>query len=254
MHTTKKYLVLKTLVSACDYEFLLNKIRVVIRKKTLIISPITSQTIIDSSTDESTQKKLNQIDYLPPDSQWVRFALFLLYGVKLTDRVYGPDFMLRTCQIAQEYKYKIFLYGTTKPTLGKLIKKLKEKYPKITVSGSLSPKFGKLTYREVGETVKEIYNTKTDIIFLGLGSPYRELFALELKEEFHKINYYPVIIPIGAAFDFIARVKEQAPKWIGDIGFEWLFRLVQEPQRLWRRYLLYGPIFIALVIKQVIKK
>ncbi len=253
MRNIKKYLVLNTFVSACDYEFLLNKIREVIRKKTLIISPITSQTTVDSLQDEATQKKINQIDYLPPDSQWVRFALRLLYQVKLKDRVYGPQLMLRICQTSQEYKYKIFLYGTTPNTLKKLTANLNKMYPEIFIAGSLAPKFGKLTDREVGETAKKIYATRTDIIFLGLGSPYRELFALQLKEEFHKLNYYPVIIPIGAAFDFIAGSKKQAPKWIGDIGLEWLFRLTQEPQRLWKRYLFSGPLFIALVIRQKIK-
>ena len=95
--------------------------------------------------------------------------------------------------------------------------------------------------------VDKIIKSKADIIFVGLGSPLQENFSYKLNNLLKRRKVFKVIIPVGAAFDFISGAKKQAPKWVGDWGLEWLFRLINEPN-LWKRYLIYGPLFLFFLI------
>lgn len=178
-----KFKIVGTLVTACDYDYLLKKIdKAISKNNSLIISPVTSQTIVDCYLNRNTQKKISKLDYLPPDSQWVRHTLFFLYGIRLPDRVYGPELMPKVCETAQQKKYRIYLYGTTGTTLKKMKIQLKSRYPKIKICGSFAHRYGKLIDTEVVATAKKIYKTRAHIIFLGLSSPYREIFSLKLKK------------------------------------------------------------------------
>lgn len=248
-----EFKILENKVSACDYEFLLERIKKAIRiKKSLLISPIASYTLTLACFDKKLKIKLAKFNYLVPDSQWVKHSLGFLYGIKLKSRIYGPELMRRVCNLCQSEKYNVYLYGTNSLTLTKLRKELMILYPKLRIVGALPSRFKELLSKESWNLVKEIKNKRTDILFVGLGSPIQEKFSTGLLEKFKELDGNIVIIPTGAAFDFLSKNKPQASPWLQNSGFEWLFRFLVEPKRLWKRYLIYGPIFIILIFLQKI--
>jgi exopolysaccharide biosynthesis WecB/TagA/CpsF family protein len=248
-----KFKIIENKITACNYEFVLKKIEEAVKnKKSLLISPIASHTLVRAKYNKNLKEILDGFNHLVPDSQWVRWSLDWLYGVKLPDRVYGPELMLRICALSEKESYKIFLYGTTFKTLSLLRINLKKKFPKLKITVLEPSKFRELTKREWQELVDKIIKSKADIIFVGLGSPLQEIFSYKLNNLLKRRKVFKVIIPVGAAFDFISGAKKQAPKWMGDWGLEWLFRLVNEPIRLFTRYLFFNLFFIALIFKQKI--
>jgi exopolysaccharide biosynthesis WecB/TagA/CpsF family protein len=245
-----KFKIIENKITACDYEFVLKKIEEAVKnKKSLLISPIASHTLVRAKYNKNLKKILDGFEYLVPDSQWVRWSLDWLYGVKLPNRVYGPELMLRICALSEKEFYKIFLYGTTFKTLSLLEINLKKKFPKLKITGLEPSKFRELTKREWQELVDKIIKSKSEIIFIGLGSPLQEIFSYKLNNLLKRRKVFKVIIPVGAAFDFISGVKKQAPKWMGDWGLEWFFRLINETH-LYNRYLIYGIIFLIFMLAQ----
>lgn len=184
-----------------------------------------------------------------PDGIGVVFLL-RLFGHKNVERVYGPDLLAEICKISPDIGYKHYFLGSTETVLENLRKKLTEKNPGLKIVGSYSPPFRALTADEDTELCQEISNSKPDILWVGLGSPKQELWMYNHQG---KIDV-PVMIGVGAAFDFLSGNKPQAPRWVQRSGFEWLFRLLSEPRRLWKRYLLGYPNFIYLLIKHHVFK
>ncbi len=249
-----KYNLLGLQITDCDEDHLLSEIRSYIRnKKNLLIAALPVNQIIISYLDKKFNNVLNKFNYLIPDSVWVKWSINFLYNSKIKDRIRGTDLTLEICKMAQKGKYKIFLYGSTESTLRALSNKLLSDFPRLQIVGLLSPPFRDLTLKEKENTVKVIDNSMADILFIALGTPKQEIFAHDLLYKNPSLRKPTVIVPVGAVFDFISGAKPQAPKWIQDIGFEWLYRLIQEPRRLWKRYLVYGPLFILLISYQKIK-
>ncbi len=243
----RKYKIIDNLVTACDYDYILSKItKAINNKKGLLISPVASHTLVRAHFDKNLKKILDKFDYLVPDSQWVRWSIPFLYGKNksLKDRVYGPELMLKTCHLATNKHYKIFLYGNTSIVLGKLKKRLKDIYPSIDIAGGETSVFRELNINEWKKLTNKIDKSKINIIFISLGSPKQEFFSYDLSRRFEKSL---IIIPVGAAFNFISKAKPQAPEVIQNFGLEWLFRLSKE-FRLFKRYLIYGTLFILIVI------
>jgi len=246
-----KYKLLKNFISACDYDFLLKQIQQSIKdKRRLLVSPVASQTLAKAFFDKELETVLNNFDFLVPDSQWIKRSIRFLYKVNFKNRVYGPTLMLKVCQFSEEKGYRIFLYGNTKEVLKKLGKKLRVLFPKILIVGLMPSVFRDLEENEFKDINMQLDSIKPNIVFVCLGSPAQEIFAFSLANSRRKDNKGIVIIPVGAAFDFISGVKPQAPIWIQESGFEWLFRLAKEPGRLWKRYLVYGALFVWLVFYQ----
>lgn len=249
-----KYKIIDNLITSCDYEYLLIRIKENIKnKKPLLISPLASHTLVRAKFNKKLKLILDKFDYLVPDSYWVKWSLGFLYGkkAKLKNRVYGPELMLKICKLASENKFKIFLYGNKKEVLLRLEKKLKNLFPTLTIVDKEESKFRKLKKKEWETLVNKITKKKPNIIFICLGSPKQEIFSYKLSK---KLGLPTVIIPVGAAFDFISGAKPQAPKWMQNIGLEWLFRLIKEPSRLVIRYLFYSPLFLLLVIIAKVRK
>ena len=248
-----KYTLLNLQITACDHEFILEEIKNQIKnKRSFLISPLASQTFVLARFDKNLKKVLDTYDYLFSDSLWVKRTINFLYNIGLKERLRGPNFLPQSCQLAEKKGYRIYLYGTTANTLLKLKLKLQLQFPKLKISGYYPSVFRALTRGEKSDLIKEIENNKTDILFLALGSPLEQIFAYELLYKKPKLNKPVVIIPFGAAFDFTAGTKPVAPVFMQKWGIEWLFRLICEPRRLWKRYLIYGPLFIILVLMQKI--
>lgn len=184
-----------------------------------------------------------------PDGMAVVWIL-KLRGHKEVGRVYGPDLMNELCRISLQIGYKHFFYGNSASVLSDLNKKLEEKYPGIQIAGSIAPPFRELTDQEDEEICKQISASGAEILWVGLGSPKQELWMYHNQG---KIDV-PVMIGVGAAFDFLSGNKRQAPRWIQRSGLEWFYRFSQEPKRLWKRYLLGYPRFLILIIKELLSQ
>lgn len=162
------------------------------------------------------------------------------YGYKLSRRVYGPELMESFCRLAAEKGYTNYFYGGTEEAIEKMRRKLLKKYPDLKIAGYYSPPFRSLTNEETGDKIKKINDEKPDVLWVGLGCPKQEIWMYRNREKLR----VPVIVGVGAAFDFYSGIKKQAPKWMRENGLEWFFRLINEPQRLWKRYIIDGTLFI----------
>jgi len=175
-------------------------------------------------------------------------VLAKIYNYHLKKRVYGPDLMLEFLKKADFKGYSNFFYGSAKEVLNLLIKNFKIKFPSLNIVGVYSPPFRELTVDEDREIVDMINRASPDVLWVSLGCSKQQLWMYEHKD---KLNV-PVMVGVGAAFDFLSGVKPQAPRWMRDNGFEWLFRLFTEPKRLWRRYLINGPLFVYFVAQELV--
>ena len=155
--------------------------------------------------------------------------------------------MSRLCRSAARQGISIYLYGSTSLVLELLVRRLIERCPGLRIAGYESPPFRPLTIEEDRAVVDRINGSGAGMVFLGLGLPKQDHFAFE-----HRDRIAAVQICVGAAFDFHAGAKRTAPTWMQRKGLEWLFRLTQEPRRLWRRYLTTNAIFVALVGRRLL--
>jgi N-acetylglucosaminyldiphosphoundecaprenol N-acetyl-beta-D-mannosaminyltransferase len=172
------------------------------------------------------------------------------HGFALPRRVYGPELMLRFWQQTGSARYRHFFYGGAPGIADGLARKFQRQFPSHQIAGTLSPPYRDLTRDEEQEICSVIHHSKADIVWVGLGTPKQERWMHDHQE---RLNV-PVLVGVGAAFDFHAGRVRSAPTWMGDHGLEWLFRLVQEPRRLWRRYLLRGSEFAALAILELLRQ
>jgi N-acetylglucosaminyldiphosphoundecaprenol N-acetyl-beta-D-mannosaminyltransferase len=159
------------------------------------------------------------------------------------DRVYGPDLMLALCAHSRSRGYRHFFYGGSPGVAELLVHRLGERFPGLQTVGTYSPPFRPLTEHEDECIVEMINRAEPDVVWVGLGCPKQELWMYE-----HVDRVRGVLIGVGAAFDFHAGTKRQAPRWVQRSGLEMVFRVLTEPRRLWRRFLWNHPRFVLLVL------
>ena len=193
------------------------------------------------------QTIINQAALATPDGMPLVWAMRLL-GVKKQPRVYGPDLMLAFCDRAAQVGLPIYLYGGTETMLTKLQQNLKQQFPHLIIAGSYAPPFRALTATEEATDIDRIHASGAKVVFVGLGCPKQEQWMARQQGKLQG-----VMIGVGAAFSFHSGEVAQAPRWMMKLGLEWLYRLVTEPQRLWKRYLINNPAFIFLFGLQLIK-
>jgi N-acetylglucosaminyldiphosphoundecaprenol N-acetyl-beta-D-mannosaminyltransferase len=196
--------------------------------------------IVTASRDPFLRAIVNSFELVSTDGQPVRWALNLLYHTDLSERVYGPELMLRLCCRSGEGGLPVYLYGGNQAVAKKLQANLLRLYPRLQIAGCEAPPFRPLTPEEDQAVVERINRSGAGLVFIGLGCPKQDLFAHE-----HRDRIKAVQVCVGAAFDFHAGVKKMAPAWMQRHGLEWLYRLTQEPGRLWRRYLITNSRFLA---------
>jgi len=165
-------------------------------------------------------------------------------GYHEVSRVYGPDLMLALCERSPARGYRHFLYGGSPQVLDRLIERLQARFPGLSIVGSLAPPFRPTTEEEGRSEVARINAAAPDFVWVGLGTPKQEQWMARQRP----LLQAPVLIGVGAAFDFHAGTKAQAPRWMQRSGLEWLFRLLSEPRRLWRRYLTNIPLFAGYLL------
>lgn len=209
------------------------------------VSALAVHGVMEGVLDPEVQYRLNDLEMVVADGQPVRWALRWLHGVGLTERVYGPDLMNDVCGMAARQGLPIYLYGSTADTLANLERSLIARHPGLTIAGSRPSRFRSATDAEQNGDVDEIGASGARIVFAGLGCPRQEIWTYEMR-----LRLSLPVLAVGAAFDLHAGTARRAPDWMQKRGLEWLFRLVQEPRRLWRRYLLLNPSYLALVALQ----
>lgn len=175
-----------------------------------------------------------------PDGMPLVWAL-RMWGVEIHDRVYGPDFFALCMARSRELGFAHFFYGSTNETLNRLQEKLRAQYGELDIAGVYAPPFRPLTPPERDQVAALINDSGANILWVALGAPRQEVWIDQMAP---RLNV-PVLAAIGAAFAFHAGMVKQAPDWMQRRGLEWLYRLVQEPRRLWFRYLYYNPLFVV---------
>ena len=201
--------------------------------------------VTEAQHDPTFKIILNAADMVVPDGMpLVWLARFK--GHKLERRVYGPELMATFFESTTENGYRHFLYGSTPAVLQRLSDALQKRFPGTVIAGTYSPPFRDLTPEEDAAIVAKINEANPHVVWVGLSTPKQEQWIFRHR---HVLGA-AVAVGVGAAFDINSGTKKQAPRWMREHGLEWLFRLCQEPRRLWRRYLLQGSQFVFYVVRE----
>lgn len=233
-------------INAIDYEAALTTIITAAQEhRPLAVSALAVHGVMTGALDPEQRYRLNHIDLVVPDGQPVRWALNLLHQAGLSDRVYGPTLTLKICERAAALGIPLYFYGSRSEVLAALTKRLTTLYPQLIIVGVQSSRFRQISDEEQRAIAENIQQSGARITFVGLGCPRQEVWAYENRD----LLGMPVIA-VGAAFDFHAGLLPQAPPKLQHLGLEWAFRLVQEPKRLWQRYLFLNPLYIGMLLLQ----
>lgn len=196
--------------------------------------------VTEAQHDPQFRKILNTASLLVPDGYplvWIGRRRGLS---QLRRRVYGPELMASFCELTAQKGYRHFFYGGAPGVAEDLAARFASRYPELIVAGTYCPPFRALTLEEDARATAQIERSQADILWVGLSTPKQERWMFD-----HYLRLrVPVLVGVGAAFDFHTDRVAQAPKWMRENGLEWCFRLVREPRRLWRRYLIYGSEFV----------
>jgi len=165
-------------------------------------------------------------------------------GVPLADRVYGPDLLLEVVRAGQPVGLRHYFYGGTEEILNLFLERLRREAPQHVVAGSEAPPFRPATEAELDELARRVQDLDVDVVWVGLGTPKQDHFVSDFAKRSGR-----TCVAVGAAYDFLSGAKKQAPHWMQQRGLEWLFRLVSEPRRLWRRYLVGNTLFVYGVLR-----
>jgi N-acetylglucosaminyldiphosphoundecaprenol N-acetyl-beta-D-mannosaminyltransferase len=240
--------VLGVLVDACDYDTATERIiEAAAEGRHFAMTALAVHGIMQGVGDLTLCRQINSFDLVTPDGQPVRWALNMLYGANLRDRVYGPELALRVLSHARHRGLPIYLYGSTPPTLARLTDALRDRFPGLKIAGSEPSKFRGAHEGEGEEIAERINASGARIVLVGLGCPRQERFAYAMRP----LLFMP-LLSIGAAFAYHAGELPEPPRWMQRHALEWLWRLGLEPTRLWRRYVLANPAFIAMLGAQKI--
>ena len=195
--------------------------------------------IWEAHKDLELKRILNSAEIWVPDGI-APIIIAHLKGYKKVYRTPGTEIMESFFKLGNLKGYSSYFYGNTEDTLGKLKVNLKQNYPGHQIAGMYSPPFRPLTKQEDDTIVEIINNTHPDIVWVGLGTPKQDRWAFEHKSRLNA----KIVIGVGAAFDFLSGKVKRVPKWIGNSGFEWVWRFAMEPKKLWRRDIIDGPRFL----------
>ncbi len=199
-------------------------------------------TTVMAYNDASYREVQNNAVIAVPDGKPLSL-ICRIRGYKAAQRVAGPDLMPEILRMSEKEGYSHFFYGSTEATLGFLEKNIRRRYPKLKIAGVYSPPFRKMTKEEDEQIVNMINETKPDFVWVGLGAPKQERWMYE-----HRGKINAVMLGVGAAFDFHAGTSKRAPKWMQEFYLEWLYRLIQDPKRLLKRYMFSNAQFIWLIL------
>ncbi|HEX2773132.1 MAG TPA: WecB/TagA/CpsF family glycosyltransferase [Micromonosporaceae bacterium] len=233
--------VLGVLVDVVDYDAAVEQVMEAARKRRpYALTALAVHGVMTGVLDPPHNARLNSFDLVTPDGQPVRWALNLLHRAGLADRVYGPTLTLRVLARCAEEGLPVYLYGSTEQTLARLVPALERLLPDLKLAGVEPSKFRSVHPGEDVEIADRIRTSGAHLVLVGLGCPRQEVFAYAMRP----LLDMP-LMAVGAAFDYHAGLLRTPPAWMQRAGLEWLWRLGLEPRRLWRRYVLLNPAYLA---------
>jgi exopolysaccharide biosynthesis WecB/TagA/CpsF family protein len=233
--------VLGVLVDVVDYQAATERVLAAAHAGApLALTALAVHGVMTGVQDRAHGARLNSFDLVTPDGQPVRWALNLLHGAGLRDRVYGPTLTLRVLARCAAEGLPVYLYGSTEPTLDRLVAALTGQFPDLKVAGREPSKFRSAAPGEADAIAARIRGSGARVVLVGLGCPRQEQFAYAMRPLLDA-----PLLAVGAAFDYHAGQLRKPPPWMQRRGLEWLWRLALEPRRLWRRYLLLNPAYLA---------
>lgn len=241
------YPILGVRISAVDYAYATEAvIKAALERTPLSVTALAVHGVMIGVYDRVYRRRLNGIDLAVPDGQAVCWALHWIHRLKRVDRVRGVSLTKSVIEAASKERLPVYFYGSTEDVLHRLLQNLKRAVPELIVAGAEPSKFRKLSHQEKLEVVDRIRSSGARLVFVGLGCPRQEVWAYEYRNHLQM-----PVLAVGAAFSVHAGILGEAPIWVQRSGLEWLFRLAEEPKRLWRRYLLLNPIYMILLLLEV---
>ncbi len=203
--------------------------------------------IMECQKDPGVKRAFNNSGLTLPDGMPLVWS-GRISGFAKTGRVYGPDLMLEICRLSVSKGYTHFLYGGKEGVAPLLKRRLEERFPGLRIVGTCTPPFRALNDREKENLIHQVKTLCPDFFWVGLGTPRQEQFMAEYINQLRT----GVMLGVGAAFDFHTGLVKEAPDWMKPLGLQWVFRLGQEPARLWRRYLYNNPVFVYKYVRQLL--
>lgn len=215
-------------------------------RKSFTVACLPVHGVIEAYRFKKFRDMANRIDMVLPDGQPIKWALNAIHKLNLKERVCGPDLTLHVLEKASGHKLKVFLYGSYENTIFKFAQFIKDNYPGIEICGIHPDRFREALESEDHFDINNINNSGANLLLVSRGCPRQEFWI-----ESHKDKIDATMMAIGAAFDHLAKTVKRAPPWMQNIGLEWLFRLIVEPRRLWKRYLVTNSLFIFLFLRYI---
>ncbi|MEO7044801.1 MAG: WecB/TagA/CpsF family glycosyltransferase [Ferruginibacter sp.] len=217
------------------------------QKKSSMVCVANVHMFIEAYKDSKFLQIIRDADLITPDGIPLIWALRILYSLK-QDRVAGMDLLPDLLRKIESQNIGVYFYGSTDIVLNNTKDYLKRKFPKLTIAGFHSPPFGTSPDQKESETINTINSSTPCIVFVVLGCPKQEKWMASMKNQIHT-----VMIGIGGALPVMLGIQKRAPRWMQKTGLEWLFRLTQEPRRLFRRYFITNSLFLWILLKESVK-
>ena len=216
-------------------------------RRSYAVSALATHGLTEAARDGEFGELVNSIELVTPDGQPVRWAMNMLHGTALSERVYGPDLVAAVCATAAMDGMSIYLFGSTADTCRAVAEELPRRYPGLRIAGVQPDRFRDATADEDAADVQRIRASGADMVLVGRGCPRQERWVAQHR------GLIPVpMLAVGAAFDYIAGNITRPPRWMQRAGLEWLFRLLQEPRRLFRRYLVHNSLFVLMLAREIL--
>lgn len=238
-------LVLTTWIDCLNWSECAERITAWVESKTSRVVCICNvHSVVTARTNTALREAINQSDIATPDGMPLAWLISKRRGLR-QERINGPDLTVRVCEMATQRLVKVGFYGSSVETLEKLQHTLLQHFPQLEIACTISPPFRPLSADEDAALVKRLRDSGAGIVFVGLGCPKQEIWMAT-----HQGQVNSVMIGVGAAFDYIAENVKRPPLWMQRAGLEWLGRLIAEPRRLWRRYLVTNTIFLLYILAE----
>lgn len=208
-------------------------------RRSFAVSALAVHGLIEAVKDPAFREQVNSIDLTTPDGQPVKWALNALHGAKLRDRVYGPDLTWHVIEASASAGVGIYLFGSTQETCDGFAAEILRRFPNALISGIQADRFREASIEEDTADIARINNSGAGVVLVGRGCPRQERWVAD-----HRGKVNAAMLAVGAAFDYGAGLLEPPPGWVQRSGLQWLYRLGQEPGRLWKRYLFTNSRFL----------
>jgi N-acetylglucosaminyldiphosphoundecaprenol N-acetyl-beta-D-mannosaminyltransferase len=243
----KRYKLLNLYIDVISYGDLVSQLLESVRsrnQKCLVF--INTLKYYQASKDNALKAAIEGADYILPDGISVLVA-GKIFGVPVKERINGTDLFETLLKMSDKYRFRVFFLGATKDNLSKLLITVSDKYPNIIIGGTRN---GYFSDQDNADIVEEINASNSDILFLGISSPKKEIWVNEVRQDLR----ISIIQGVGGSFDVVAGIIPRAPKWMQKYGLEWLHRVLKEPQRMFKRYLIANSYFVFLILSHLHKK